>query len=111
MAGKSWPSGLWRETFYIPLPEKVRPENSGNYLQIRPENPAASNCRYSRKILASNYQIWPENLAASNYRNGRKIPARSTMIAIASYTQGCSGAMVEYLVPQSQIYSRFSFYN
>ncbi len=37
-AGKSWPettdtagisrpSGLWRETFYIPLPEKVTPEN------------------------------------------------------------------------------------
>jgi hypothetical protein len=28
-AGKSRPSGLWRETFYIPLPEKVRPENPG----------------------------------------------------------------------------------
>jgi hypothetical protein len=25
--GKFWPSGLWRETFYIPLPEKVMPEN------------------------------------------------------------------------------------
>jgi hypothetical protein len=39
-AGKSWPEttdtagkfrpfGLWRETFYIPLPEKVMPENPG----------------------------------------------------------------------------------
>ncbi len=26
MAGKSRPSGLWRETFYIPALEKVRPE-------------------------------------------------------------------------------------
>ncbi len=58
------PSGLWRETIYIPLPEKVRPENS----------------------------------AASNYRNGRKIPGRNIMSAIALYTQGCSGTMVEYLV-------------
>jgi hypothetical protein len=29
MARKSWPSGIWRETFYIPLPEKVRLENPG----------------------------------------------------------------------------------
>ncbi len=29
MAGKSRPSSLWRETFYIPLLEKVRPENPG----------------------------------------------------------------------------------
>ncbi len=28
-AGKSRPSGLWRETFYIPLSEKVTAENSG----------------------------------------------------------------------------------
>ncbi len=28
-AGKSWPSGLWRDTFYIPLPEKLSPENPG----------------------------------------------------------------------------------
>ncbi len=28
-AGKSRPSGLWRENFYIPLPEKLRPENPG----------------------------------------------------------------------------------
>jgi hypothetical protein len=28
-AGKSGPSGLWSETFYIPLPEKVMPENPG----------------------------------------------------------------------------------
>jgi hypothetical protein len=27
--GKFRPSGLWRETFYIPLPEKVTPENPG----------------------------------------------------------------------------------
>jgi hypothetical protein len=28
-AGKFWPSGLWRDTFYIPSPEKVMPENPG----------------------------------------------------------------------------------
>jgi hypothetical protein len=28
-AGKFRPSGLWRETFYIPLPEKVTPKNPG----------------------------------------------------------------------------------
>jgi hypothetical protein len=28
-AGISRPSGLWRETFYIPLLEKVRSENPG----------------------------------------------------------------------------------
>jgi hypothetical protein len=28
-AGKSRHSGPWREPFYIPLPEKVRPENHG----------------------------------------------------------------------------------
>jgi hypothetical protein len=80
--GKFRPSGLWRETFYIPLPEKVTPENPGKELQIRPENLAASNCRYGRIIPDSNYQIRPENLTASNYRNGRKIPGRNTMNAI-----------------------------
>ncbi len=44
------------------------------------------------------YQIRPENSAVSNYRNGRKIPERYTMNAIAVYTQGCSDAMVEYLL-------------
>ncbi len=43
---------------------------------MRPENAAASNCRYGRKIQASNYQIRPENSASSNYRNGREIPAK-----------------------------------
>jgi hypothetical protein len=28
-AGKSRPSGIWRETFYNTLPEKGRPENPG----------------------------------------------------------------------------------
>jgi hypothetical protein len=61
-AGKSRPSGPWRETFYIPMPEKLRPENPRKQLQILLENPAASNCRNGRKILAI------------NYRYGRKIP-------------------------------------
>ncbi len=101
------------------VPEKVRPENLGKYIQIRPENSAASNCRYGRKIPASNYLIQPENLAASNcrygrkirasnyqirpenltsgyYRNGRKIPARNRMNVIASYIQGCSGAVAQW---------------
>ena len=51
---------------------------ASNYL-IRPENSAASNCRYGRKIPASNYQIRPENSASGNYRNGRKIPARNRL--------------------------------
>jgi hypothetical protein len=79
-ARKSRPSGIWRETFYIPLPEKVRLENPGKKLQIRPENSAASNCRYGRKIPASNYQIRPENFAASNCRYGRKVPASNYQI-------------------------------
>jgi hypothetical protein len=104
------------------VPEKVRPENPGKLLQIQlenlaasncrygrkipasnnliwPENLAASNCRYGRKITASNYQIRPENLAFCNYRNGWKIPARNTMNVIANCTQGCRGAVVEYLLP------------
>ncbi len=35
-AGKSRPSGPWRETFYIPMPEKLRPENPSKQLQIPP---------------------------------------------------------------------------
>jgi hypothetical protein len=45
-AGKSQPSGPWRETFYIPMPEKLRPENLSKQLQII----SASNYRYRRKI-------------------------------------------------------------
>jgi hypothetical protein len=51
------------ETFYIPMPEKLRPENPSKQLQIPPENPAASTSRNGRKI------------PAINYRYGRKIPA------------------------------------
>jgi hypothetical protein len=43
---------------------------------------AASNCRYGRKIPASNYQIRPENSASGNYRNGLKIPARNRVNVI-----------------------------
>ncbi len=64
--------------FKLPMPEKLWPENPGQKQQIRPENTgllvpenvrpenrrpensAASNCRYGRKISASNYQIRPE---------------------------------------------------
>ncbi len=59
-AGKSWPeatdtagksrsSGPWRETFYIPMPEKLRPENPSKQLQIPSENPTPET------------QKWPEN--------------------------------------------------
>jgi hypothetical protein len=41
--GKFWPSGPWRETFYIPMPEKLRPEKLSKQQQIPPENLAASN--------------------------------------------------------------------
>jgi hypothetical protein len=54
MAGKSRPSGPWRETFYIPMSEKFRPENPSKQLQIPPENPAPSNSRNGQKIPASN---------------------------------------------------------
>ncbi len=65
-ARKSQPSGPWRQTFNIPMPEKLRPENSSKQLQIPPENPAASNSRNGRKI------------PTSNYRYGRKIPSSRT---------------------------------
>jgi hypothetical protein len=72
MAGKSCPSGPWRETFYIPMPEKLRLENPSKQLQILPENPAASNSRNGRKILAINYRYgW--KIPASKNRYGRKI--------------------------------------
>jgi hypothetical protein len=49
-AGKSRPSGPWRETYYIPMPEKLRPENPSKQQQIPPENPADSKSRNGRKI-------------------------------------------------------------
>ncbi len=71
---------------------------ASNYL-IQPENSAASNCRYGRKILASNYQIRPENSAYGNYRNGRKIPATWNIInVIAHHIQCYSGAVLKHLV-------------
>jgi hypothetical protein len=83
-----------RVFFKFPMPEMLLPENP--------------NCRYGRKIwlpvtadtAGKSWQITTDtagNPAASNYRNGRKIPAINTMNAIASYPQGCNGAMVEYL--------------
>jgi hypothetical protein len=71
---------------------------ASNYL-IRPENSAASNCRYGQKIPASNYQIRPENSASCNYRSGWKIQARKT----TNCTQGCSGAVVEYLLSNLKV--------
>ncbi len=71
-AGKSWPSGPWRDTFYIPMPEKFRPENPNKQLQILPENPAASNSRNGWKILAINYR-YGRKIPASKNRYGRKI--------------------------------------
>jgi hypothetical protein len=71
-ARKSQPSGPWRETFYIPMPEKLRPENLSKQLQIPPENPAASSSRNGRKIPAINYRYGRRILASKN-RYGRKI--------------------------------------
>jgi hypothetical protein len=62
-AGKSRPSGPCRETFYITMPENLRPENPSKQLQIPLENPATSKSKNGRKI------------PAINYRYGRKIPA------------------------------------
>jgi hypothetical protein len=56
MARKFRPSGLWRETFYIPLPEKVTPENP------------ASNNRYGRKIWLP--------VTADPARNSRQVTTR-----------------------------------
>ncbi len=72
MAGKSQPSGPWREAFYIPMPEKLRPENFNKQLQIPPENPAASNSRNGRKIPAINYR-YSRKIPAIKNRYGRKI--------------------------------------
>jgi hypothetical protein len=71
-ARKSLPSGPWRRTFYIPMPEKLRPENPSKQLQITPKNPAASNSRNGRKIPAINDRYsW--KIPASKNRYGRKI--------------------------------------
>jgi hypothetical protein len=71
-AGKSRPSGPWRETFYIPMPEKLTPENPSKQLQIPPENPGASNSKNGRKIPAINYR-YGRKIPASKNRYGRKI--------------------------------------
>ncbi len=71
-AGKSRPSGPWRETFYIPMPEKLRPENPSKQLQIPPENPAAGDSRNGRKIPTINYR-YSRKIPASKNRYGRKI--------------------------------------
>ncbi len=71
-AGKSRPSGPWRETFYVPMPEKLRPENPSKQLQIPPENPAPSNSRNGQKIPAINYR-YGRKIPASKNRYGRKI--------------------------------------
>jgi hypothetical protein len=71
-AGKFWPSGPWRETFYITMTEKLRPKNPSKQEQIPPENPAASNQRNGRKIPASKYR-YGRKIPASKNRYGRKI--------------------------------------
>jgi hypothetical protein len=105
-AGKSRPSGPWRETFYIPMPEKLSPENPSKQLQIPPENPAASYSRNSRKIPASNYR-YGRKIPASKNRYGRKIlmPVTKEMVfvcliigATENSGKGCSGAVEEYLI-------------
>jgi hypothetical protein len=64
------------EFIKLPMPEKLRPENPGQKQQIR-----------------------PENSASCNYRNGWKISVKKT----TNRTQGCSGAVVEYLLPNLQV--------
>jgi hypothetical protein len=75
-AEKSRPSGPWRETFYIPMPEKLRPKNPSKQLQIPPENPAPSNSRDGRKIPAVNYK-YGRKIPASKNRYGPENPAAS----------------------------------
>jgi hypothetical protein len=88
---------------------------------MRPENSAASNCRYGRKIPASNYLIRPENSAAvtaDTAGKSRQVTTRygwkirlpvstetagkyqqmKSMNVLASYIQRCCGAVVEHLV-------------
>jgi hypothetical protein len=48
-AGKSRPSGPWRETFYIPMPEKLRPENPSKQLQL-PQPVRADTAGKSRPV-------------------------------------------------------------
>ncbi len=71
-AGKSLPSGPWRRNFYIPMPEKLRPENPSKQFQIPPKNPAASNSRNGRKIPAINDR-YGRKIQASKNSYGRKI--------------------------------------
>jgi hypothetical protein len=71
-AGKSQPSGPWRETFYISSYWKSHgqkiPASNYRYGRIFP----VSNCRYSQKILAS------------NNRHSQKIPTSNKMDATAT---------------------------
>jgi hypothetical protein len=83
---------------------------ASNYL-IRPENLAASNCRYGWKIQASNYQIRPDNSASGNYRNSRKIPASIRLNVIVLHIQGCSGAVVEHLVHNLKAYPVLKYFS
>jgi hypothetical protein len=91
MAGKSRPSGPWRETFYIPMPEKLRPENPSKQPQIPPENPAASNSRNGRKIPAINYR-YGRKIPASKNRYGRKILQPVTKETAGKFHYTCHSA-------------------
>jgi hypothetical protein len=85
-AGKSRPSGPWRDTIYIPMPEKLRPENPSKQLQIPPKNPAASNSRNGRKIPGINYR-YGRKIPASKNRYGQKILRPVTKKRPESFTK------------------------
>jgi hypothetical protein len=91
-AGKTRPSGPWRETFYIPMPEKLRPENPSKELQIPPDNPAASKSRNGRKIPASNYR-YGRKIPASENRYGRKILLSVTKQLAGKFHNRCHRAL------------------
>ncbi len=65
--GQKIPESNYRYGRNIWLPVTADTAGKSRHL-IRPENSAASNCSYGRKIPASNYQIRLKNSAASNYR-------------------------------------------
>jgi hypothetical protein len=84
------------EFLKLPIPEKLRPENSSQKHRYSRKIPAfwslegdflhsfagKDKARKSRQVTTDS-QILPENPTASNYRNGRKISARNTMNATA----------------------------
>jgi hypothetical protein len=91
-AGKTRPSGPWRETFYIPMPEKLSAENPSKQLQILLENPEASNSRNGRKIPAINYR-YGRKIPSSKNRYSRKILQPVTKETARKFYYKCHSAL------------------